>query len=146
MLDEIPAEQREELLREQVGAILDGGIRLIVFQKFQTLPDLLMALEVKQSLHHCPAICHVPSDAAGLLPDGTSVRDALSALENAGAEALGIEADLDAFPTPEAWMEEFDSLLVSATCACPAWDAGRVENARARMRDFGFRMLLPLRS
>lgn len=48
---------REECFRLQIGALLDGGATMIWLEGFQDLDELLLAHEVKQSLHHCPAVC-----------------------------------------------------------------------------------------
>ncbi len=45
-----------EIFLEQLGALLDGGARAIVFEGFTPGPQLRSALEAKQTLHHCPAI------------------------------------------------------------------------------------------
>ncbi len=45
-----------EIYLEQLGALLDGGARAIVFERFTPGPQLQAALEAKQTLHHCPAI------------------------------------------------------------------------------------------
>lgn len=67
----------------RVGALLDGGCDLIFFENFTRLDELIMAIHVKQALHHCPAICSLtwnsPVDLVG----------AFQTLENEGAEAAG---------------------------------------------------------
>jgi methionine synthase I (cobalamin-dependent) len=45
-----------EIFLEQLGALLDGGARALVFEGFTPGPQLQAALEAKQTLHHCPAI------------------------------------------------------------------------------------------
>lgn len=47
----------EVFFRLQIGALLDGGATMIWLEGFQDLDELLLAHEVKQSLHHCPAVC-----------------------------------------------------------------------------------------
>jgi methionine synthase / methylenetetrahydrofolate reductase(NADPH) len=55
---------REDVFREQIGALLDGGAQMIFLETFTDLDELLLALYVKQSLHHCPAICSLASAIA----------------------------------------------------------------------------------
>lgn len=81
---------RAEVFEEQMGALLDGGAQLIFLETFLDLEELLIALEVKQSLHHCPAICSLACDAAGRLPNGTSLADAWKKLRVADADIVGV--------------------------------------------------------
>jgi methionine synthase / methylenetetrahydrofolate reductase (NADH) len=81
---------REECFRTQMGALLDGGVDLIFLETFQDLEELLLALRVKHSLHHCPAICSLTPNEKGQLPDGMSLCDAFEKLQQNDAEILGI--------------------------------------------------------
>ena len=81
---------REDCFRTQIGALLDGGVNLIFLETFQNLDELLLALEVKQALHHCPAICSLASSENGSIAGGTSLQDAFAALDRADAEIVGI--------------------------------------------------------
>jgi len=81
---------QEDCFRTQMGALLDGGVDLIFLETFQDLDELLLALRVKQSLHHCPAICSLAANENGLLPNGTSLGDAFAKLVQYDAEILGI--------------------------------------------------------
>lgn len=81
---------RAELFRTQIGALLDGGAQMICFETFQNPEELLLALEVKYSLHHCPAVCSLAVDVEGRLPDGRSVAEAFEVLERADAEVVGL--------------------------------------------------------
>jgi len=81
---------REECFRTQMGALLDGGVDLIFLETFQDLEELLLALRVKHSLHHCPAICSLAPNEKGQLPNGLSLDDAFGKLQQNDAEILGI--------------------------------------------------------
>jgi methionine synthase / methylenetetrahydrofolate reductase (NADH) len=81
---------REECFRTQMGALLDSGVDLIFLETFSDLDELLLALRIKQSLHHCPAICSLAPSAAGQLPNGTSLPDAFARLTTAEADIVGI--------------------------------------------------------
>src|SRR5580658_2743027 len=56
---------REDVFKEQVGALLDGGVNLIFFETFTDLDELLLALYVKKSLHHCPTVCSLSCSEEG---------------------------------------------------------------------------------
>jgi homocysteine S-methyltransferase len=81
---------RESMFREQLGALLDGGVDVIFFEAFVDVDELALALRVKQSLHHCPAICSMACSADGNLPSGQSIEDALRMLRGLEADVVGI--------------------------------------------------------
>ncbi len=78
------------VFQAQIGALLDGRVDLIFFETFTDLDELLLALHVKQALHHCPAICSLSCGADGLLPSGVHVETAFARLVGADAEIVGI--------------------------------------------------------
>jgi homocysteine S-methyltransferase len=80
---------RKAVFQEQVGALLDGGVDVIFFETFTDLDELLLALHVKQSLHHCPAICSMACSEEGRLPNGMPLPQAFQKLREAGADILG---------------------------------------------------------
>jgi hypothetical protein len=72
------------VLREQMGALLDGGCRHLLFEGFTHLEELIAAVETFRELHHCPAII--------LFPRNWTLEQAkpwISPLEQAGADAFG---------------------------------------------------------
>lgn len=81
---------REAVFRGQVGALLDGGANLIFFETFTDADELALALYVKQSLHHCPAVCSMACAADGRLPSGGSVFEALEKLRALDADIPGL--------------------------------------------------------
>jgi homocysteine S-methyltransferase len=81
---------RQEVFTEQIGALLDGGARIIFLETFLDLDELLLAIYVKQSLHHCPVIASLACPDDGRLPDGTALADAFAKLRAADADIVGI--------------------------------------------------------
>jgi methionine synthase I (cobalamin-dependent) len=81
---------RKECFRTQMGALLDSGVDLIFLKSFQELDELLLALGVKHSLHHCPAICSLTPDENGELRNGMCLEDAFASLARAEADIVGI--------------------------------------------------------
>ncbi len=67
----------------RVGALLDGGSDLIFFENFTSLEELVMALQVKHALHHCPAICSLDWTSQ------TDLAEAFRTLEKEGADVVG---------------------------------------------------------
>lgn len=81
---------REALFREQIGALLDGGANLLLFETFQDPEELALALYVKQSLHHCSAICSLVCNESGRLSNGASLVEVFHFLRERNADIIGI--------------------------------------------------------
>jgi homocysteine S-methyltransferase len=82
---------RAILYQEQIGALLDGGAQLIFFAAFLDFDDLALALEIKESLHHCPAIGSLACTPGGRLASGISLGQAFARLREVGAAIVGVE-------------------------------------------------------
>jgi homocysteine S-methyltransferase len=80
---------RKSVFQEQIGALLDGGADVIFLETFTDLDELMLALYVKQSLHHCPVICSMSCLEEGRLPDGMPLAHAFRKLREAGADIVG---------------------------------------------------------
>ena len=89
------ADDRKRLFEDQIGALLDGGVQAIILETFQSLEEILIAVEVKHSLHHCPVICCLACDDTGHLPDGTALADAFARLRAADADIVGVNCNAD---------------------------------------------------
>ena len=87
---EVRGIDREEVFTEQIGALLDGGARVIFLETFLDLEELLLAVQVKHALHHCPVIASLACPDEGWLPDGTPLAEALAKLRAAEADVVGI--------------------------------------------------------
>lgn len=98
-------QDREQAYSTQIGALLDGRVGVILLEGFTSVPDLVLALRVKDSLHYCPAICSLRLDQAGRLPDQASLAASLSTLIDEGASVIGIECHAPTIPILEALRE-----------------------------------------
>ena len=81
---------REEVFMEQIGALLDGGARVIFLETFLDLEELLLAVQVKHALHHCPVIASLACPDDGRLPGGATLAEAFAKLRAADADVVGI--------------------------------------------------------
>ena len=88
-------QDRKRLFEDQIGALLDGGVQAIILETFQSLEEILVAVEVKHSLHHCPVICCLACDDSGFLPDGTTLAAAFARLRAADADIVGVNCNTD---------------------------------------------------
>lgn len=118
-----------DLFLEQIGALLDGGVRIVLLESFTNLAEITVALNAKQTLHHCPAIACITCQADTRLADGTTLEDAFARLRDAGADVVGIncvavtEVLLEALPAPDADLP----LAVLPSAGLPVERAGRLE-------------------
>lgn len=78
------------VFREQIGALLDGGVNLIFFETFNDVDELLIALYEKRSLHHCPVVCSLACSEEGRLPSGVTLLEAFEKLRAQDADIVGV--------------------------------------------------------
>ena len=84
-----PGEAREAL-REQVGALVEGGVDLIVLETFPSLAEARAALAAARSVTDLPAVVALDFTAGLTTPAGESPREAAEQLAAEGADAAGI--------------------------------------------------------
>jgi len=80
----------EAVFREQLTALLDGGVELILFETFTDLEELELALRVRTALGGVPAVCQMSVGESGRLRSGQTIREALLQLHEQGAAMVGI--------------------------------------------------------
>ncbi len=107
-LGAVSGADRDAIFLEQIGALLDGGARVVLLETFTDLAELAVAINAKHTLHHCPVIACVACREDARLPDGTTLAAAFARLRDAGADVVGVNctavspALLDALPPPHA--------------------------------------------
>jgi homocysteine S-methyltransferase len=118
---------RLAIFLEQMGALLDGGARIVFLETFTLLDELLVAVEAKHTLHHCPVIASVVCDAHGVMPDGTPLAEAFARLRAAEADVVGVNCGTDPADTLAALRAAGITDLVSAfpSAGLPREEAGR---------------------
>jgi homocysteine S-methyltransferase len=105
---------RQAVFKEQIGALLDGGVDLIFLETFSDIEEIAIALYVKQSLHHCPVVCSLACTEEGALPSGLPVAEAFAKLRALEADVVG----LNCVPNgPGAMLRVFESLPSDGLCA-----------------------------
>ena len=80
---------RKAVFQEQIGALLDGGVDLVFLETFYDLDELLLALDIKHALHHCPVVCSLACPPGGRLPSGLPVGEVFARLVERGADVVG---------------------------------------------------------
>jgi methionine synthase I (cobalamin-dependent) len=80
----------EAVFAEQLGALLDGGARVIILATFTNLRELEAAILAKHALHHCPVVACVVCSEDARLPDGLPLDEAFARLKAADADVVGV--------------------------------------------------------
>jgi methionine synthase / methylenetetrahydrofolate reductase(NADPH) len=86
----LTVDERKELFRAQIGALLDGGCDYISLETFTDLNELLLALEVFQNLSNIPVATLLAVSEEGRLGSGQDLATVWQKLREAGADIIGI--------------------------------------------------------
>jgi methionine synthase / methylenetetrahydrofolate reductase(NADPH) len=75
---------------EQIQALLEGGVDLILLETFMDDAEMQIALDAKGSLSDCTTICSFACEPEGRLASGVSIVEAFSRLRAGGVQITGI--------------------------------------------------------
>ena len=81
---------RAECFREQITALLAGGVDMIFFETFTDLEEMEIALRAKAGVGNGLEICSFACARDGRLRCGTMLGDAFTRLRDMGAKMLGV--------------------------------------------------------
>ena len=79
-----------DAFREQVEALLEGGVDLLILETFPRLGELIEALTAARAACDLPIVAQVTVAEDGYTLDGASPAEVVRALEAAGANAVGV--------------------------------------------------------
>ena len=119
---------REDLFREQITALLEGGSDLILLETFQDPDELSLALRIAKSLGNKPVITLIASPESGRLPGGSWIGDVLASLGRQGADLVG----LNCVNGPQAMLRLVEKiapaqpLAVFPNAGRPSYQEGRI--------------------
>jgi homocysteine S-methyltransferase len=88
-LGTIEPEQAQEVFREQVQALLEGGVDLILLETFPSLQEICEAITAVQSISDIPIVAQLTFTEDDHTPSGDSPEDVLDALQSYDLAALG---------------------------------------------------------
>jgi len=83
-----------DVYREQIKVLADAGVDLIVAETMITVEETLVALEAAQSVCELPVMCSLTLEADGHLLYGGTAEDAVIALQEMGASAVGLNCSV----------------------------------------------------
>ena len=81
---------RARAFREQIEALLDGGVDIIFLETFMDDVEMQIALEAKNALSDCLAICSFACEPEGRLASGVPIVDAFRSLRSLGVQITGV--------------------------------------------------------
>jgi methionine synthase / methylenetetrahydrofolate reductase(NADPH) len=85
----VPKDERVDAVREQVLALADAGVDLLVLETFGFLDELLEAVRVAAEVSDLPILAQVTFTSEGHTPGGESPHEVASALARLPVTALG---------------------------------------------------------
>nr|WP_275576969.1 bifunctional homocysteine S-methyltransferase/methylenetetrahydrofolate reductase [Thalassobacillus pellis] len=88
--------------REQLYCMLFEEVDGILFETYYDLEELLAVIEIARKATDLPIIAQVSMHEPGVLQDGTPLTKALSLLEEAGADVIGVNCRLGPYHMIEA--------------------------------------------
>jgi homocysteine S-methyltransferase len=89
-LGALSREQLRAAFAEQIGALVEGGVDLLVFETFPSLAEAREALRAARELTDMPVVVALNFVAGLTTPAGERPREALSALAAEGADVVGV--------------------------------------------------------
>jgi homocysteine S-methyltransferase len=81
---------RPASFREQIGALLEGGVDLVFFETFTDLEEMEIAVRAKTDVGGVPEICSFACRPDARLGCGTPLSDAFAAVRRLGAKMVGV--------------------------------------------------------
>jgi len=89
-----PAAERAEAVREQVAALVEGGVDVLVFETFGYLEELVEAVEVAARLSDVPIIAQATFTDDGWTLGGETPREVAAAMAGLPVAAVGTNCTL----------------------------------------------------
>ena len=81
---------RAECFREQISALVDGGVHLLFFETFMDFEEMAIAWRTLREMGDILAICSFACATEGRLSSGILLVDAFARLHELGAKILGV--------------------------------------------------------
>lgn len=110
---------------EQISALLNGGVDLLMFETFSNLEELKIALGAAMKLGKCPFLCSMSFTEDGVTYQGVPISEAFAALKKAGAHILGANCSIG--PRPLVSIFKTKVQVDSHVCYSAFPNAGRPE-------------------
>ena len=121
--------EAEDAFREQAAALVDGGVDLFMLETFRDLNELIAAVRAVRSVSKLPIVAQMTTDADGNSLDGTPPSTYAPALEQAGADVIGVNCSVG----PAAMLETVEKIAQVTSARLSAQpNAGRPRDVEGR--------------
>lgn len=81
---------RLDCFREQIGALLEGGVDIIFFETFMDFEEMEIAFRARKEVDDGLAICSFSCEPEGRLASGMTLGDAFKKLRDLNAQIVGV--------------------------------------------------------
>src|SRR5262245_31746051 len=122
-------DEAREYFREQVRALLDGGVDLFVLETFRDLNEIGAAIDAVRSLSDLPIIAQMTTEEDGNTLDGTPPERFAPELEQRGATVIGVNCAVGPAPMLET-IERMEAVTRVQLSAQP--NAGKPRDVEGR--------------
>jgi methionine synthase I (cobalamin-dependent)/5,10-methylenetetrahydrofolate reductase len=122
-------EEAEAAFGDQVAALVSGGVDLILFETFRDLNELTAAIRAARAITSLPVVAQMTTEDDGNSLDGTPPEVFAPALEQAGADVVGVNCSVG----PAAMLETIERMARVTTARLSAQpNAGRPRDVDGR--------------
>jgi homocysteine S-methyltransferase len=122
-------EEAEAAFREQVEALVAGGVDLFILETFRDLNELLAAIRAVRSVSALPIVAQMTTEDDGNSLDGTPPEVFAPSLEQAGANVIGVNCSVG----PAAMLETLERMAGATSARLSAQpNAGRPRDVDGR--------------
>lgn len=123
------AAEAEAAFAEQAAALVEGGVDLFVLETFGDLGEITAAIRGVRSVSPLPIVAQVTTDSDGNTPDGTPIDRLAVALEDAGADVIGVNCSVG----PAAMLDAIERMARASSARLAAQpNAGRPRDVDGR--------------
>ena len=122
-------DEAEAYFREQAQALLEGGVDLFILETFRDLNEVGAAIAAVRSVCDLPIVAQMTTEEDGNSLDGTPPEQFAPALEQHGADVIGVNCSIGPAPMLET-IERIASITRARLSAQP--NAGRPRDIEGR--------------
>ena len=94
----IPSDVVREAFREQINALVEGGVDVLILETFTDLDELLEAVQVARAASDLPIIAQMSFSEDGTTQYGHAAPEVATALEQGGADVIGANCSVGSMP------------------------------------------------
>lgn len=91
---QLTADQAREAFAEQIGALLEQGADLLIFETFSDLREIVLAIEVARSISDLPLIAQMTFAEDGRTALGHTAQEVAVKLRSTGVDVVGVNCSV----------------------------------------------------